>query len=631
MATDRLSGTLAVILHADIAGSTALVQEDKELAHERIQDTFRRFSITIEKYQGQVLELRGDALLAEFKRTSDAVSAALSFQIDQICYNDQLEDALRPGVRVGIAMGEVIIADNTVTGAGVVQAQRVEQLADTGGVCITTAIHEALSRRMPINLEDLGEQVLKGFDHPIGVYRVELKSGESLPPPAGMPQDSLLAKSRRRVVVFVTIILIVAGGAAFWSQSPVPLTQVETASIERMASPLPDKPSIAVLPFNNLSGDSQQEYFVDGLTEDLITDLSQVSGLFVIARNSVFTYKGRAVKVQDVAEDLGVNHVLEGSVRREGDRLRINAQLINAISGHHVWAERFDRDLTDVFALQDEVIKKIVTAMKVELTDAEKGGLEKRYTDSIEAYDLFLKGQRAFFEFTREGNQEARNLYREAVELDPNFARAWANLGWTHARDYQDGWSESPEDSLDTALALARKASKLDPTSSQVRWVLGQVLLFRQEYERALKAVRKAIELSPGNADARILLARILAFSGDPKESIRLIEEAMRINPYFPMQYQMNAGIAYFADGNYIKAESALVEAANRNPGAQRVRMWLAATYANAGKLEEAAWELQELMTLNPSFSVKGIERSIPFRDVTVRDKLVNGLRLADN
>ena len=631
MAKDRLSGTLAVILHADIAGSTELVQEDKELAHERIQDTFRHFSLTIEKYQGHVLELRGDALLAEFKRASDAVSAALSFQIDQVYYNDQLEDDLRPGVRVGIAMGEVVIADNTVTGAGVVQAQRVEQLANSGGVCITTAIHEALSRRMPINLEDLGEQVLKGFDHPIGVYRVELIPGESLPTPAGIPQDSLLPKSRRLVVAFVAITLIVAGGAAFWFQSRVPLTQMDTASIERMASPLPDKPSIAVLPFNNLSDDSQQEYFVDGFTEDLITDLSQVSGLFVIARNSVFTYKGRAVKVQDVAQDLGVNHVLEGSVRREGERLRINAQLINAITGHHVWAERFDRELTDVFALQDEVIKKIVTAMKVELTDAEKGGFEKRYTDSIEAYDLFLKGQRAFFEFTREGNQEARDLYREAVELDPKFARAWANLGWTHARDYQDGWSESPEDSLDTALALAKKGSKLDPTSSQVHWVLGQVLLFRQEYERALQTVRKAIELSPGNADARILLARILAFSGDPKESVRLIEEAMRINPYYPMQYQMNAGIAYFADGDYIKAEAALVEAANRNPGAQRVRMWLVATYANAGKIEEAAWELEELMMLNPSFSVKSIERSIPFRDVTVRDRLVNGLRLANN
>jgi adenylate cyclase len=627
MAKDSLSGTLVVILHADVAGSTALVQQDKQIAHERIQDTFRRFSDTIDKYQGHVLELRGDALLAEFKRASDAVSAALSFQGDQTNYNDQLKDDLQPVIRVGIAMGEVIIADSTMTGAGVVQAQRVEQLAEPGGVCITAAIHEALSKRMPFDLESLGEKALKGFDYSVRVYRVELRSGESIPLPEESHHHHALPETQRLVVAIIAIVLVVAGGAAYWFQTQV--AREESASVESRALSLFDRPSIAVLPFTNMSNDAEQEYFADGITEDLITDLSQVSGLFVIARNSTFTYKGRAVKVQDVARDLGVNHVLEGSVRRVGDRVRINAQLVNAITGLHIWAERFDRELTDVFALQDEVIKKIVVALKVKLTDAEMGGLEKRYTESIEAYDLFLKGQQAFFKFTREGNREARNLYRGAVERDPKFARAWANLGWTHARDYQDGWTASPGESLDTALVLAKKGIVLDPTSSRVHWILGQVRLFRREYERALEAVRKAIELSPSNADARVLLARILAFSGDPKESVRLIEEAMQINPYYPMQYSMNVGIAYFAAKNYDKAEVALLEAANRNPGAQRVRMWLVATYANAGKMEEAAWELQELMMLNPSFSVESIERSIPFRDETIRDRLVNGLRLA--
>ena len=628
MAKDHLSGTLAVILHADVAGSTGLVQQDQQLAHERIQDSFQRFSEAIEKYQGHVLELRGDALLAEFAHAADAVSAALSFQVDQADYNDRIKDDLRPGIRVGIAMGEVIIADGTVTGAGVVQAQRIEQLADPGGVCITASIHEALSKRMPLDIENLGENTLKGFDYPVRVYRVELRSGASIPPPEeSRLHDALPKKRRLMVVAIVCIALVIAGGTAYWFQTQVP--PEESASVANKAIPLSDKPSIAVLPFTNMSNDAEQEYFADGITEDLITDLSQVSGLFVIARNSVFTYKGRAVKVQDVARDLGVNHVLEGSVRRVGDRVRINAQLINASTGLHIWAQRFDRELTDVFALQDEVVKNIVTALEVELTDAEKGGLEKRYTDSIEAYDLFLKGQRAFFRFTREGNREARDLYRGAVERDPKFARAWANLGWTHARDYQDGWTASPGASLDTALDLAKKGITLDPTSSRVHWILGQVRLFRREYEQALEAVRKAIELSPSNADARVLLARILAFSGDPKESIRLIEEAMLINPYYPMQYLMNVGIAYFAAGNYDKAEVALTEAADRNPGAQRVRMWLVATYAHAGKMEEAAWELQELMTLNPSFSVVSIERSIPFRDETIRDRLVNGLRLA--
>jgi adenylate cyclase len=616
------SGKLAVLLHADIAGSTALVQLDERLAHERIQDAFHRFSDIISQYHGRVRELRGDALLAEFERASDAVTAALALQTNQSKFNAQLNDDIQPSVRVGIAMGEVIIADNTVTGAGVVLAQRVEQLAKPGGVVIQSAAYETIPGRFPFVYTDLGEHEVKGFDKPVRAYSASLKSDTAIPEP-----EQVDHRFRNSLVALASVAIIAVGVGLLWLK-PWESDEVPT-SIELKALPLPDKPSIAVLPFDNLSDDVTQEYFVDGMTDDLITDLSQVSGLFVIARNSTFIYKGRAVKVQDVARDLGVNHVLEGSVRRVGDKVRINAQLINAISGHHIWAERFDSELTDVFRLQDEVVKKIVTALKVELTDAEKGGLDKQYTKIIEAYDLFLRGQREFFKFTKEGNRNARNLYLEAVELDPEFARAWANLGWTHARDHQDGWATSPKDSLDSALMFATKGSTLDPSSSQIYWILGQVHLYHREYEQALQATRKAIELSPSNADARILLARILIFSGDPKESVHLIEEAMRINPYYPMQYLMNIGIAYFVDEKYDKAEATLLKAANRNPGAQRVRMWLAATYANAGKIEEAAWEFQELMTLNPSFSVDSIERSIPFRDETVRDRLVNGIRTA--
>ena len=318
MAESRRSSKLAVILHADIADSTALVLHDKQLAHERIQDTFQRFSETIEKYQGHVLEIRGDALLANFERASDAVSAALSFQVDHTYHLSRIKDNLRPTIRVGIAMGEVVIADTTVTGAGVVQAQRIEQLADSGGVCITAAIHEALSRSMPFDHENLGEKALKGFDYPVRVYRVELRSGKSIPPPQEKSEYKASPKTTKLIVAIFVIVMVSAGGAAYWfraqvsqeelvAENPVDEESVplEPALVERMAFPLPDKPSIAVLPFTNMSDDLQQEYFSDGMTEDLITDLSKVPGLFVIARNTVFTYKGRAVKVNQVAEELG--------------------------------------------------------------------------------------------------------------------------------------------------------------------------------------------------------------------------------------------------------------------------------------------------------------------------------------
>ena len=326
MTQSRRTGKLAVILHADIAGSTSLVQQDEHLAHERIQDTFLRFSGTIEKYQGHVRELRGDALLAEFERASDAVTAVLAFQAEQAEFVAQLNDNIQPAVRVGISLGEVIIADNTVTGAGVVLAQRIEQLAEPGGLCITGAVHEALPQRMPFEQDDLGERQVKGFDEQIKVYAVSLCPGASIPEPEALPQT------------------------------------------EAVALALPDKPSIAVLPFTNMSGDSEQEYFSDGITEDIITALSRISGLLVVARNSTMVYKGKTVDVRQVGKEQGVRYVLEGSVRKGGNRVRITAQLIDATTGHHQWADRYDRDLNDIFAVQDEVTRNVTLELQVQLT-----------------------------------------------------------------------------------------------------------------------------------------------------------------------------------------------------------------------------------------------------------------------
>ena len=424
---ERQPRKLAVILHADVVGSTTLVQQNESLAHARIQDAFRRFSSTIDAYNGATHELRGDALVAEFARASDAVAAGLAFQIENTESNARLEDDLQPRLRIGISLGEVVIADSTVTGAGVVLAQRVEQLAEPGGVCITGAIHEAVPQYLPLDYSDLGKREAKGFDEPVYVYSASVKAGKQVPSPE--PAVSVGAQSRKPkrpwTAGAIALLVLVVGGLAWW-QPWVP--REEPASIERMAFSLPDKPSIAVLPFTNMSGDAEQEYFVDGMTEDLITDLSKLSGLFVIARNSTFTYKGKSVKVRQVAEELGVRYVLEGSVRRAGDRVRINAQLIDATSGGHLWAERYDGSPSDVFALQDQVTHAIVTALSIQLTGKEKVNQQLADTSVPAAYDAFLKGWGYYQRQTPEDFGRARGYFEQALELDANYGRAAAAL-----------------------------------------------------------------------------------------------------------------------------------------------------------------------------------------------------------
>jgi TolB-like protein/class 3 adenylate cyclase len=387
---ERPSHKLVVILHADVVGSTVLVQHDETVAHQRIQDSFRRFSETIEAYGGITHVLRKDALVAEFDRASDAVCAGIAFQADNSQVNATLDDDIRPEVRIGICMGEVAVADTTLHDAGVVLAQRLEQLADPGGICIQDAAYQSVPKRLSFEYESLGEQQVKGFEEPVRAYSVALKSGMSIPSPDLRDDTREIKRVWRRVAGAVVVLLIVVGSALAWWQPWKP--KFKPTPMVRLAQPLPGKSSIAVLPFTNMSDDPKQEYFVDGMSEDLITDLSKISGLFVIARNSSFTYKGKEVDVKQVSRELGVKYILEGSVRRAGDQVRINAQLIDATTGGHLWAERYDGGMRNVFSLQDEITAKIVTALAVQLTVNEEAEQTQRQTNDPQAYEAFLKG-----------------------------------------------------------------------------------------------------------------------------------------------------------------------------------------------------------------------------------------------
>jgi len=559
MAKDHLSGKLAVILHADVAGSTALVQQDEQLAHERIQEAFHRFSDHIEKYMGKVLELRGDALLAKFKSASEAVAAALAFQADQAYYISRLKGDLKPTLRIGIAMGEVVIADNTVTGAGVVLAQRVEQLAVPGGLCITAALHESLPRRLPFDLEDLGDQVLKGFDDPVHVYRVQLSQGALIPPPE-KKSDARPSQVKWKLYTSAVIISVVAITLILWLK---PWKFEKKPILPDSALLLVNKPSIAVLSFDNMSNDPDQDYLSDGIAENIITDLSQLSKLSVIARNSSFTYKGTATKVQDIGENLGVDYLVEGSVRKAGNQIRITVQLVDTSNGHHLWAERFDRELTNIFAMQDEITEKIVSALSIQLTGGEQQQLAHNATNSFEAYDLFLQGQR-FRSYSEEDLDQATEIYKNVIKLDPDFARAYGAMAIVIIRQVFAGYTDSPAELEERALELARKAESIYPKSPEVLWALGYVHMYRNQFEEAVEALERAVSLSPSYADGYALLALIKNNQGHGEDAIRLIEKGIELNPHYSWHYLYNLGRAHYTLGHYMQASEYLQEALER-------------------------------------------------------------------
>jgi len=604
MAKDHLSGRLVVILHADVAGSTTLVRQDKQLAHERIRDSFQHFGDTIEKYQGQVLELRGDALLAEFDHAYDAVSAALSFQVDHAHYLNQFKDDLLPTIRVGIAMGEVIIADSTVTGAGVVQAQRVEQLADPGGICITSAIQEALSKTMPLDLENLGEKSLKGFDFPVRVFRVKLRLDESIPPPQFKSNRQISPKNWRRMVSIVAVVVLVAAGIGYWSTYSLP--QEEPASMENMAFPLPGKPSIAVLPFTNMSGDVEQEYFADGMTEDLITDLSKLAGLFVIARNSTFTYKGRSVNVGQVAEELGVRYVLEGSVRRAGDQVRINAQLIDATSGGHLWAERYDGSLQDIFALQDQVTRQIVAALKLSLTDEEEMQRGHNATENAEAHDAFLQGWAHYKLGTRADLARGIPYLEEAIRLDPGYAQAHAVLASIFWDAYVNDWafdlgmpSFKAEELANKHLEEALKTPNPLAHAHQSRVYLS--LGFPGE---AVREAEKAVALDGNDATSHATLANALVVDGRLQDGADAIRKAIRLDPHHPPNYLAILGAAQFGLEQFEEAAKTFERTLKRNPDNEKALIYLASSYGYLGRMREAEDTIETANELRATFGL---------------------------
>jgi adenylate cyclase len=578
---------LAVLLHADIAGSTSLVQKNETLAHERIQDTFRQISETISRHSGIAHEIRGDALVAEFSRASDAITAALEFQAINTKHNEGLTDDVRPELRVGVAMGEVVIADNTVTGEGIVMAQRLEQLAIPGGVCVQGAAYETMPKRLPFNFENLGEHDLKGFDEPVKVYAVRKESP----------------------------ITTAESGAS-------PLADTSVAC-------LPDKPSIAVLPFDNLSGDPQQEYIAEGMAEEILTALASIPDLFVIARNSSFIYKGRGLRVDIIGQELGVQYVLEGSVHQSGKRVRITAQLIEAKSGKHLWAERYDRELDDIFALQDEIAREVTIALQIKLEFGEALVTYQGGTRNHHAWQLCLKGIENYHQISRAGNAESRRLLEEAVSLDAEYEGAMAMLGWANYSALR--WDLVDE--ADNAACLNRLKEMIgnllarNPEHGDGHFLTCALRVLEFDYDSAIEAGVRAVAAKPNDPNAHAYLAGIYAGAGRLADALPRIKYALRLSPHYGTWMLSPLLVISYQSGKHNDAITYARSSVERAPDSIPFYSRLVALLGATGRIEEGKAALARLHELDLNFSVTRFKKMEQHTDSKITEEWCEGLR----
>ena len=588
MAPEREERRLAAILAADMVGYSRLMEADERGTIAR-QKAHRKELIDpkIAEHNGRIVKTMGDGLLVEFQSVVDAVACAVEMQRGMAEREAGVPEARRISYRVGINLGDIVIDGDDILGDGVNVAARLESLATPGGVCVSAKVHDEVRGKIELAFEDLGELTVKNIRTPLRVYRVRLDGGAETGAPAGA-----------------------APGAA-------------------PALELPDKPSIAVLPFANMSGDPEQEYLADGLAEDIITALSKVSEMFVIARNSTFAYKGTSPDVRQVARELGVRHVLEGSVRKAGNRVRITAQLIDAAKGGHLWAERYDRELANIFDLQDEITQEIVTALEVRLTKGEQARLWRRQTDNFEAWDLYVRAQASLRRFNQEDNSMARELVERALALDPNFAVAWALLAWTHLAGARVGWGFSTAASLEAGVEAALKGLAIDENQADALSMLGALRALQRRYDEADEAGRRAIALAPNAADNYVLYAITLNFTGRGGEAVNLIEKAMRLCPFYADFYLGIIAQSYRSLGRYDEAIAADKERLARTPENVLSDLRLAAVYAELGRDEEARFHVGEALRKNPSYSLAQVRDTDPYQDEAEMERYLDLLRKA--
>jgi adenylate cyclase len=589
MADPEGSRKLAAILVADVAGYSRLMQDDERATVATLDACRGIFREQVHTHQGRVVDMAGDSILAAFDTATGAVNAALHIQTALAGQNGSLAETRRMLFRIGINLGEVIQKqDGTIYGDGVNIAARLESISEPGGVTVSGTVYDQVKNRLRAKFESLGEQTVKNIADPVRAYRIGPLTGDA----------------HRSTEL------------------------VERPGIRTTVLPLPDKPSIAVLPFVNMSEDPKQEYFSDGMTEDVITGLCKLSGLFVIARNSVFLYKGRTVRPEQVSQELGVRYLLEGSVRKAQNRVRITAQLIDATTGYHLWAERYDGELKDIFALQDDITRQIVTALAPKLKAEEQSSIRRQETNNVEAYDLVLNGFAVLQQYTKDSYATALRLGQKAIALDPNYARAHVVLSWTYYTAWQAQWTDD-WDTLDRAIEAARKAVSLDESLPEAHTALGWTSLWKKQHDLSITELERAISLDPNSAQAFAYLAEVLNFAGRPHEAMEVVKKAFRLDPNYPPNTMFHLAHSYWLLRRYDEAIAAMQDVLRRNPNFLPAHRMLAVAHAEQGRKSNARAEVREILRISPEASLDRFRVTEAYKNPADTERFISGLQKA--
>ncbi len=576
---------LRAVLFADVVGYTRLMSRDEEHTQARIRELLEEFERHCVEYEGNVLEVRGDGLFCTFRSVVNSIRFAVELQnLSRQRNRDQSGDE-KLEFRVGINIGDVLYDDTHYYGDTVNLAARIEGSADPGGICISGTVFELVKNRLPYGYTYLGAKEFKNIEEPVDVYAIS----SSAPGVVMQPTRRTRVKDKPK--------------------APQEL----------------NRPSVVVLPFENLSGNPEEDYFSDGITEDITTHLSKFKNLFVIARSSAFSFKGKSVVTQQIGKELGVRYIAEGSIRQDPKRLRVSVQLVDADSGHNVWTERFDRVKDDIFAVQDEITELVVAATAVQIEANERARIGKIREADLQAYSMVLQGQQKIFMYRKDLNSEARLHYEHALEREPEYARALAAISRTYNFDWRYSWANSPDDALDTALELAQSSVNIDPQDPRGHSELGFVYLYRKEHDLCINAYEKAIRLNPNDADVMADMADALAHSGRSDEAIELLSRAMRLNPYYPDLYLWNLAGAQYNLKQYDEAIQAVLKMNNPTEG----RRLLTASYAQLGDMEHARQHATKLLEAHPTFSADHWRHILPDKFPEETEHFVEGLKKA--